>query len=389
MLRNKSELLLQTLLGHSLRATKGWSVDSVKRAYTRALQLCKESGLDEHTLPAAFGLWTWNFLRAALDEAQALAEHLVNTSENADDPVFKVLAHEALGFTLFARGKFAAAHAALERGISMCEDSKAAAYLDLSAQDPRVHVRLYDGMALWFLGYPDQALRICAEARRYADTSQHAFSEAMARTISLRVHQFRGEAAAVAREASAAIALCEEHGFVHYLAMALILRGWASAQQGEFEKGIAEIQDGLEKVRTTGALLFESYALGLLADVCIKNEQYEQAFSFLDQAKLRLDDGNSERFYEAEIYRLLGETYLRSRRDLDQAERYLCKGLKVAREQKAKSLELKLCVSIYDLYELRQNADKYRSQLGEIYGYFSEGFDTMDLVKAKARLINA
>jgi hypothetical protein len=75
----------------------------------------------------------------------------------------------------------------------MCEDGKAAAYLDLSAQDPRVHVRLYDGMALWFLGYPDQALRICAEARRYADTSQHPFSEAMARTISLRVHQFRGE----------------------------------------------------------------------------------------------------------------------------------------------------------------------------------------------------
>ena len=204
ILRNKSELLLQTLLGHSLRATKGWSVDSVKRAYTRALQLCEESGLDEHTLPAVFGLWTWNFLRAALGEAQALAEHLVNTAESGDDSVFKVLAHEALGFTLFARGKFAAAHAALEHSISMCEDSKAAAYLDLSAQDPRVHVRLYDGMALWLLGYPDQALRICAEARGYVDTSQHPFSEAMARTISLRVHEFRGEAAVVAREANAA-----------------------------------------------------------------------------------------------------------------------------------------------------------------------------------------
>ena len=323
MLRNKSELLLQTSLGHSLRATKGWSIDSVKHAYTRALQLCKESGFDEHTLPAVFGLWTWNFLRAALGEAQALAEHLVNTAENADDSVFKVLAHEALGFTLFARGKFAAAHAALERSISMCEDSKAAAYLDLSAQDPRVHVRLYDGMALWLLGYPDQALRICAEARRYADTSQHPFSEAMARTISLRVHQFRGEAAVVARQANAAIALCEEHEFVHYLAMALILRGWASAQQGEFEKGIAEIQEGLEKERATDALLFESYTLGLLADACIKNERYGQAFDFLDQAQLRLDEENSERFYAAEIYRLLGETYLRSRRDLDQAERYL------------------------------------------------------------------
>ena len=104
MLRNKSELLLQTSLGNSLRATKGWSADSVKHAYTRALQLCKESGLDEHTLPAVFGLWTWNFLRAALGEAQALAEHLVNTAENADDSVYKVLAHEALGFTLFAQG---------------------------------------------------------------------------------------------------------------------------------------------------------------------------------------------------------------------------------------------------------------------------------------------
>jgi predicted ATPase len=88
-LRNKSELLLQTSLGHSLRATKGWSVESVKRAYTRALQPCKESGFDEHTLPAVFGLWTWNFLRAALGEAQALAENLVNTAENAEDPGFQ------------------------------------------------------------------------------------------------------------------------------------------------------------------------------------------------------------------------------------------------------------------------------------------------------------
>jgi len=339
MLRNKSELLLQTSLGNSLRATKGWSFGSVKHAYTRALQLCKESGFDEHTLPAVFGLWTWNFVRAALGEAQSLAERLVNIAESVDDSVYKVLAHQALGFTLFAHGKFAAAHAALERSMSMCEDSKAAAYLDLSAQDPRVHVRLYDGIVLWLLGYPDQALRICAEARRYAGTSQHPFSEAMARTISLRVHQLRGEAAAVAGQADAAIALCEEHEFVHYLAMALILRGWASAQQGEFEKGIAELEAGLEKERATGALLFESYTLGLLADACIKHERYGQAFEFLDQARLRLDEENSERYYAAEIYRLLGETYLRSRREL-----------------------------------------------GEIYGSFSEGFDTPDLVRAKARL---
>ncbi len=388
MLRNKSELLLQTSLGNSLRTIEGWSTDSVKHAYTRALQLSKESGLDQHALPAMFGLWTWNFLRS-LGEAQVLAEHLLTTAENVDDAVYRVFAHQALGFTSFARGNFADAHAELERSISLCDDSKAAAYLDLSAQDPRVHVRLYDGMALWFLGYPDQALRICTEARRYAEASQHPFSEAIARTISLRVHQFRGEVAVVARRANAAIAFCEKHKFVHYLAMASILRGWANAQQGEFEKGIAEIQQGLEIERATGALLFECYSLALLADACVKNKRYRQALDLLEQARLRLDDENSERFYAAEIYRLLGEAFLRSNQNLDQAKHYFCKGLRVAREQRAKSLELRLCLSICDLYESSENADKCRSELAEIYGTFSEGFDTADLVRAKARLKNA
>ncbi len=389
MLRNKLELLLQTSLGNSLRTTKGWSSDSVKHAYTRALQLCRESGLDEHTFPAAFGLWTWNFLRAALPEAQALAEYLLKSAESIDDSVCRVLAHEALGFTSFAQGNFAGAHTELERGIGLCEDDKATAYFDLSAQDPRVHVRSYDALALWFLGYPDQALRLCTEARRYADDSRHPFSDAMARTISLRVHQLRGESAVVASQANEAITLCEEHEFVHYRAMALILRGWANAQQGEFEKGIAEIQEGLQKERAMGALLFDSYSLGLLVDACIKNKRYGQALGFLEQVQLRFEEENVERFYAAEIYRLLGETHLRSNQNLDQAQCYFSKGLAIAREQKAKSLELKLCLSMCDLFDLRKNADKCRSQLSDIYRSFSEGFDTADLVRAKTILEKA
>ncbi|HZP71185.1 MAG TPA: adenylate/guanylate cyclase domain-containing protein [Pseudolabrys sp.] len=386
MSRNKSELLLQTSLGNALRATRGWSTDSVKHAYTRALQLCKESGLDEHTFPAVFGLWTWNFLREPLGQAQSLAEQLLGTAENVGDSVYKVLAHQALGFTLFAQGKLAAAHAELESSIKLCEDNKASAYFELSAQDPRVHARAYDGMVLCLLGFPDQALRLCAEARLYADASQHPFSEAIARNISLRVHQLRGEAAIVAGQANAAIALCEEHEFVHYIAMGYILRGWAKAQLGEFEKGVTEIHEGLEKERATGALLFDSYSLGLLADACIRNERYQEAFDFLNEAQSSLTEEKSGRFYAPEIYRLLGETYLRSNRDLDQAKHYFSKGLKIAHEQKNRHFELRLCLSICDLHDLGKKADKCRSQLGKAYGSFTEGFDTADLVAAKARL---
>jgi class 3 adenylate cyclase/tetratricopeptide (TPR) repeat protein len=386
LVRNKMELLAQTALGNAIRTTKGWSIEGVKHAYTRALQLGKEGGFEEHTFPAVFGLWSWNFVHAVLDEAQTLAEQLRATAEHVDNAVYRVFADEAVGFTAFAQGKFAAANAALERGVSLCDDSQAATYLDLVAQDPRVHVRAYHGTALWFLGHPDRALQVCTEALQHAERSQHPFSKAMARTISLRVHQFRGEAGVVANRAGAAIAVCQEHEFEHYLAMALILRGWASAQQGEFEKGIAELQDGLEKERATGGLLLETYSLGLLADACIKNERYGQAFDFLEQAQVKLEAEGSIRFYAAEIYRLLGEAYLRSRRDLQQAERWLAKGLTVAREQKAKSLELRLAVSLYDLFAARQIAAEYRPRLAEIYASFSEGFDTADLLTAKARL---
>ncbi|MBR1124331.1 AAA family ATPase [Bradyrhizobium lablabi] len=389
ILRNRSELLLQISLGNSLRSIEGWSTDNVKQAYTKALQLSKGAGIDEHVFPAVFGLWTWNYVRASLGEAQTLAEHLLKSAANVDNSVYKVLAHEASGFTLFAQGNFAAAHAEMECSVNLCEDSEAASYLELSAQDPRVHVRSYDGMALWLLGYPDQALRRCAEARRYAVSSQHPFSEAIARTIGLRVHQLRGDSEAVAREAIAAIAFCEKHEFVHYLAMAMILRGWAIAEQGEFEKGIAEIQEGLEKERATGALLLESYSLGLMADACIKHTRHAQAFDALNQARSRLNVENSERFYASEIYRLLGEAHLRSNHNLDQAEHYLCKGLEVARTQKAKSFELRACLSMCDLFERTAGSQKCHSRLSQVYGCFSEGFNTPDLIRAKARLERA
>lgn len=388
-LRNKYELLLQTSLGNALRAVEGWSTDGVKQAYTRALQLCKVSGLDQHLLPAMFGLWTWNFVHESLEEAQALAEKLLHSAQGVDDAVCKVLAHEALGFTLFAQGKFVAAHSELERCIRFCEDSKAGAYLELSAQDPRVHVRTYDGMTLWMLGYPDRALRICAEARRYADSSKHPFSQAIAQTISLRVHQLRGDVAAVLDQGDAAAAFCAEHGFVHYQGMALVLRGWATACQTEFEKGISDIQHGLSIVRAAGALLFESYSLTLLADACLKNQRYELALDFLRRAQVGHNKENSARFYAAETYRLLGEAYLRSNPELDEAEHYLLEALKLAREQQAKSFELRVCLSIVDLYQCRKTAEKrgtFFSQLQETYARFDEGFDTLDLVQARTKL---
>jgi len=384
--RNRAELLLRISLGNALRATEGWSTDAVRDSYTRALELCRETGLDEHTFPAVFGLWTWNFLRAELHQAQILAEQLLAAADSVTDPAYKVLAHEALGFTLFAQGKFRLAHAELQNGLKLSEKIKPEAYLGLSAQEPSVHVRVYAALVLWMLGFPAQAARLCEEARVHADASRYPFSDAMARTIGLRVYQLRGETAVVEEYATQAIALSQQHEFAHYLAMAMILRGWATAKRGDFENGIAEMQQGLEKERATGAVLFDTYTLALMADACITNNRYLQALEYLNQCQSKVQGESSERFFAAEIYRLLGEAYLQAREDLDEAERHLSKGLRIAREQGAKSLELRLCTSLYDLHQLRGGAHDYRRQLGELYESFTEGFDTEDLIKANARL---
>jgi len=384
--RNKLELLLQTTLGNSLRATKGWSVPSVKKAYTRALELSGENSFDQHTFPAIFGLWTWSFAHGAFEEAQSTAAHLLHITESLNDPIYKVIAHEVQGFTLFGKGDFSAAHAALKHSISLCDDDAGADYINLSAQDPRVHVRLYEGMVLWFLGFPDQAVNSCLAARQYADALQHPFSQAMARSISLRLHQLRGDVEFIAANADTAIALCDDHDFAHYSAMARILRGWAVAKQGQFERGIAEIQAGLEKVRSTGAVLYESYILALLAEACIIGKQFDQALSALDQAQLRTAQENSERFYAAEIYRLQGEVYMQSGQNLASAEHCFNKGLAIVREQKARSLKLKICTSLYDLDLLNGRSDQSRTELEAVYKSFDEGFETADLIKAKSRL---
>jgi class 3 adenylate cyclase/tetratricopeptide (TPR) repeat protein len=384
--RNKAELLLRISLGNALRATEGWSAETVRDAYTRALELCRETGLDEHTFPAVFGLWTWNFLRAEVPEAEALAERLSGAADVVSDDVYKVLAHEAIGFTLFAQGKFRPAHVALQHSLKLSDRIKPDAYLDLSAQEPSVHVRLYDAIVVWMLGFPDQARRLCEEARIHADASRYPFSDAMARTISLRVYQLRGETGLVEDYATQAIALCQEHEFAHYLAMALILRGWARAKQGNFEEGLAEMQQGLEKERATGAVLFDTYTLALMADVCITNKHYLQALEYLNQSQSKEHQEGSERFFSAEIYRLLGEAYLQAGEDLDEAERYFSKGLKIAREQNAKSLELRLCVSLYDLHRVKGTAHEYRRQLCELYESFTEGFETEDLIKANTKM---
>jgi len=258
-------------------------------------------------------------------------------------------------------------------------------------QDPGVGCLCYSAFALWFLGYPDQALKRIDEAVTLARNLSHYHSLAFALAFAAQVHQFRGEAAAAQEQAEAAVALSAQQGFKLWLAQATITRGWALAEQGQ-EEGIAQIHEGSSAWRTTGAGAWRSYHLGLLAEVYRKDKHVPEGLAAIAEALAILDKA-TDRLYEGEIYRLKGELTLKQTRFENlastfrkKAEECFHKAVEIARRQGARSLELRALTSISRMWQQQGKQDEARKLLAEIYNWFTEGFDTADLKEAKALL---
>ena len=175
-------------------------------------------------------------------------------------------------------------------------------------------------------------------------------------------------------------------GLPIWLAAATILRGWAMAEQGRNEEGIAQIQEGLAALRATGAEVERPHDLCLLAEACMETGRLDDGLSALTEA-LAVADEHEDRVYEAETHRLKGELLLKQD-DSNAAEAQSCfqRAIEIARKQSAKSWELRATMSLARLLAKQGRRDEARTMLADIYGWFTEGFDTADLKDAKGQL---
>jgi predicted ATPase len=241
-------------------------------------------------------------------------------------------------------------------------------------------------LTLWVLGYADQALKMGDEALSLAQELSHPFSLARGLMWDTQLRQFRREAQAVREQAEAAITVATEQGFPLMLAQAPIMRGWAMAMHGQGEEGIKQIRQGLDAWKATGAGMSMTYFLALLAEAHGIVGRPEEGLTPLAEA-LTLVDKTGEHFWEAELYRLKGELLLaRSAKNHTEAETCFQKALDVARRQEAKSLELRAAMSLSRLWQQQGKKREARELLAEVYGWFTEGFDTVDLKEAKELL---
>ncbi len=383
----QQELTLQIALGVPLIATKGGSSPEVEKVYTRARELCKKVGETPQLFPVLFGLWRVYIGRAELQTARNLGEELLSLAQSVKDPALFLQAHHALWTTLSYLGDLSLARKHLEQGIALYhpQQYKSHAFI-YGGHDPGVCCRSYLAWVLWLLGYPEQALKKSQEALKLAQDLSHPNSLAIALDSAAIVHQLCREEQAVREQAEAIIALSLEQEFRFSLALGTIMRGWALAELGQREEGITQMRQGMAAFRGTGSELGLSYTLSLLGEVFGKGGQTEEGLSVLDEA-LDMVDRNGERRWEAELYRLKGELLLGLSQDNHKdVETCFCQAIDVARRQSAKSLELRAVMSLGRLWEKRGKKEEARKMLSEIYGWFTEGFESKDIKEAKALL---
>jgi predicted ATPase len=283
-------------------------------------------------------------------------------------------------------GKLLLAREHKEAVISLYDPARHGPLAARRSFDAKGYALSYLGMTLWILGYPDQALKRANEAVEFSQALSHPLSLAGAESFLGQVQQYRHEARAAQKAAERAIALSAEHGFTFWLAVATILRGWAIAEQGHQEEGIPQIQEGLAALRATGTEISRPYWLSLLAEACIESSLLDDGLSALAEA-LAVANETEGRGYEAEIYRLKGELLLRQG-DSNAAAAQKCfeRAIEIARNQSAKSMELRASMSLARLLAKQGKRDEACAILAQIYGWFTEGFDTADLKDAKALL---
>jgi predicted ATPase len=329
-----------------------------------------------------------------LRTAQALAEQLLDLAERLQDPIGLLWAHSALGYTLRLAGEFTQARAHLEQSLALYQRHPPCA--EGFVLNPGVDSLCGLSETLYLLGYPDQARQRAQEALALARALSHPLSLAEALGFAARMHRRHGEPQAAQALEEASLALCREQGFAQGLAQETVLQGWDLVEQGQAAAGIAQMRQGLEALRATGAEVERPWLLTLLALAYGTVGQPEEGLALIAEA-LDTVDNTGKRIDEAGLYRRKGELLLLQegledratgarREGAATAEACFHQALTIARRQQAKTLELRAAISLARLWQQQGQRAEALELLAPVYSWFTEGFDTPDLREAKALL---
>jgi class 3 adenylate cyclase/predicted ATPase len=387
----KLQVAFATVLFH----VKGYAAPETIAAFERADAMIEQSeALGERPegedallrFSVLYGQWTGNHSAGNLAKALEVAKHFLVVAEKQRLSAPLLMAHRVMGATLCLSGKFGAARRHLDQAVALYRPEEHRPLATRFGQDIGVAALGYRAYALYRLGYPESALRDAEEAlksaRELSQTGTLAVALLFASTVNFLCGKF-GEAEDRAQEL---FALSEKYGLIAWKVHAEVCCGWVLAVTERGDEAVKMISSALSGLAATRTTLFAQFSLVLLARVHAACGRIAEAQSAISQA---LDSVNktNQRWDEAEILRSAGEIARQGpSSDAAKAEAYLDRAIAVARQQNAKSWELRAAMSMARLWRDQGRRSEARDLLAPILGWFNEGFHLPDLVEAKALL---
>jgi len=384
--RGRRELDIHLALGYPLEIVKGQGALEMKHAYSRALELCERVGNTSQHILALRGLHGWHLSRGELQIAKGFAEQAFNLAQQETGSASLPLTHMSLGVTLYYLGQFALARVHSEQGS--VRHSAQPSHL---SDDRYLSVcPVYEALSLWMLGYPDQALQKSQANIARARTWDHKFRQVFTFCFMAQLHQFRREVGIVRELVEAVLTICQKERFPLYGSYATMLLGWVLSEHHQVAEGLNRLHEGLAVYRAIGSKVSLPYYLSLQAELYSKQGRVADGLQVLTEAFDLADYDAEGHWWKAELYRLKGELLLRAEGEVQRAlftpEACFQEALAVARGQQARSLELRVAMSLARLWYVQGRRQEARDLLAPVYGWFTEGFDTADLKDASGLL---
>ena len=389
----REEIKLQVALIYPLQHVKGLGTPDTKAVVERARLLIEQAeALGEPPedplllFSVLDALWQTGSDAFNGDVARERAAEILALAEKQGGKVPLMRGHLVMGVTLVLTGNFAESLLHHDQSLALYDPVEHRSLATRFLQDPRVGALYWRSLALWALGYPEAGLAGTEQSLSEARETGHAGSLMQAMVMTCLTQLISGNYAIAKAQSDELIALAEEKGSAFWRNRGMLRRASLLALTGKASDAVGIFRSAIPAHRSTGTPIFMPVNLPLLARAYGELGQFDDAWSHIGETITAVET-TKLKWYEAEVHRIAGEIALMSPEpDAAKAEAYFERALAVARAQQTKSWELRAAISMARLWREQGKRDEARELLAPVYGWFSEGFDTLDLKQAKALL---
>jgi class 3 adenylate cyclase/predicted ATPase len=389
----REQIILQVALLNTLMHVKGYGAPETKAAVVQVKALIERAEALGETpddpsllLSALFGQWIVNFISFDGDVARELAARFLALGRKDGSVVPLMIGHRTMGSALAFMGDFVGAKVHYNEALALYRVAEHRRLMTRFGQDLRVTCLAFRSMLLWLQGYPEAALKGADCALLEARRTEHAATLMFTLNFPIMINTYCGNYDAANEPLKELVTLAEEKRAPFRTAEGVLRQGYILTLTGEATRAVEMVTSGIELWRLAGSTIFTPEHEFMLAIAHANTGQFDDAWCCIGKAMTAMQ-ATKERWCEAEAHRVAGEIVLKSpQRDVAKAQAYFEHSLTVARAQQAKSWELRTAMSLARLLRDRGKRQSAHDLLAPVYDWFTEGFDTSDLRKAKALL---